>query len=144
MIGFPFPQDSGLATMARIFPTLAAIAALASLAACDQTNPKASEAGDPKPKTSLVQYTDALAKKANALFGDTIESRAGAAGDRAADHARKALSSSSYEQVVGVSDCTDDCAGHDAGLAWARSKKIENPDDCPNEHGEAFEDGCRA
>jgi hypothetical protein len=128
--------------MARIVSTLAAVVALASLAACDQTNPKGSD-GSATPKASFVQYTDALAKKANALFGDTIESRARKAGDQAANRARNAMSSSNYEQTVG--DCVDDdCAGHNAGFAWAKSRKLEDAENCPSDRGDAFEDGCRA
>jgi hypothetical protein len=129
--------------MTRIFAILAVVGAVASVAACDQTTPKASETGGARPNPSLVQYTDALAKKANALFGDTIESRAGKAGDQAANRARNAMSSSNYEQTVG--DCADDdCAGHDAGFAWAKGKKLEDAETCPSDRGDAFEDGCRA
>jgi hypothetical protein len=131
--------------MTRIFPILAAIAAVVTLAACDQLKSKDGEAaGAAKPKPPVVQYGEALAKRVNALFGDTLEKRAGTAGDQAADHARNAMSSGGYEQAVGDSDCTDDCAGHDAGFATARAKKIENPNNCPNDRGDAFEEGCRA
>ena len=128
--------------MTRICPFLAAIFAVASLAACDQAKTKAS-GGSTTPKPTFVQYTDALAKKANTLFGDTIESRAGKAGDQAANRARTTMSASNYEQTVG--DCADDdCAGHNAGFAWAKAKKLEDPGNCPSDRGDAFEDGCRA
>jgi hypothetical protein len=131
--------------MARTIKILAAFAAVASLAACDQTNPKDKDSASlAKPSPPILQYGAALAKKANVLFGDTIQSRAGKAGDKAADHARNALVSDTYKQAVGDTECTQDCGGHDAGFALARSQKIEDPENCPKDRGDAFEEGCRA
>jgi hypothetical protein len=128
-----------------LFPTLAALAAALALGACDQSAGSASNKAAAVDARSLpAQYTDALAKKANALFNDTIQSRAGAAGDRAANLARGEATNSTYEQLTGDRDCGEDCNGHDAGYAWARLHKAEDPNSCPNDKGDNFEDGCRA
>ena len=131
--------------MTRMFSTLAALVAVATLAGCDQSATKAKDSPSlAKPSPPIVVYGEALAKKANALFGDTIQSRAGKASEKAADQARNALASDTYQQAVDDSDCSEDCAGHNAGFALARAKKIEDPVNCPSDKGEAFEEGCRA
>lgn len=69
---------------------------------------------------------------ANPLRGDFNE-------DRATDAANGSLSGETYEGVVGSSDCTDDCSGHEAGWRWAAEGN-----DCGGGGSESFDDGCRA
>lgn len=40
-------------------------------------------------------------------------------------------------------ECTEDCAGHEAGYQWAEDNGIDNPDDC-GANSESFIEGCRA
>jgi hypothetical protein len=135
--------------MVRKIAILAAFTAAVALAGCVQKPEggkvgKVSQNGADLPKPLLVQYTDAIAKKANALFNDTIQTRAAKAGERAADEARNDAANSDFKRVTGDQSCEEDCAGHDTGYAWAKVHKTEKAVDCPNDKGEAFEEGCRA
>lgn len=38
--------------------------------------------------------------------------------------------------------CTSDCSGHEAGYAWARSRGIDDPDDCGG-NSQSFVEGCQ-
>lgn len=40
-------------------------------------------------------------------------------------------------------DCTKDCSGHQAGYAWAKSKGIDDVDDCGG-NSQSFIEGCYA
>jgi hypothetical protein len=40
-------------------------------------------------------------------------------------------------------ECTEDCAGHEAGYHWAEEHNIDNPDDCGG-NSESFIEGCKA
>ena len=42
------------------------------------------------------------------------------------------------ECIVPSNPWAGDGGGHEAGFNWAE----ENHDDCPNDHGESFEEGC--
>lgn len=43
----------------------------------------------------------------------------------------------------GGDECTEDCAGHDAGRDWAEEKGITDPDDCGGRSW-SFVEGCRS
>jgi lipocalin len=40
-------------------------------------------------------------------------------------------------------DCTEDCAGHEAGYKWAEEHEISDEDDCTGNSG-SFIEGCKA
>jgi hypothetical protein len=64
--------------------------------------------------------------------------------DDQANDAAIAATAGTYRTDVGTAACTDDCSGHDAGYAWAREHDIDDEANCPTDHGDSFEGGCKA
>lgn len=59
--------------------------------------------------------------------------------DRAvADHAGM-----TYDDLGSPYGCTDDCSGHEAGVAWAQENEIHDPSDCGGRSA-SFVEGCEA
>ena len=48
-----------------------------------------------------------------------------------------------YRQVEGSVDCAEDCAGHDAGFAYAQEHDIEDDNGCKSASG-SYVEGCEA
>lgn len=66
--------------------------------------------------------------------------------DGATDNQSRASSipyGSTYEDVHGSADCTDDCSGHDAGYQWAEDNDVSDESECDGD-SESFNEGCRA
>jgi hypothetical protein len=51
------------------------------------------------------------------------------------------ISSAAHGQYSGQYGCTQDCAGHEAGYAWAEENGIDDPDDCGG-RSQSFIEGC--
>jgi hypothetical protein len=56
---------------------------------------------------------------------------------------RAATSGGPYAAEHGISDCTEDCSGHEAGYAWAERNGIDEEDDCTG-NSDSFIEGCKA
>lgn len=59
--------------------------------------------------------------------------------DRAADD----LDGTTYSDLGEPYGCTQDCLGHEAGVAWAQEHSITDPDECGGK-SQSFIEGCQA
>ena len=63
--------------------------------------------------------------------------------DEAREAAADELAGYTYEDLGEPYGCTQDCSGHEAGVAWAQENGIVYPEDCGG-RSESFEEGCLA
>ena len=63
--------------------------------------------------------------------------------DQAYETAGEQLSDASFEDVGDISQCTDDCGGHDAGFEWAREQGVTDSSECSRD-SQSFVEGCEA
>ena len=76
--------------------------------------------------------------------GPSKQEKADEAAAKAAEAARSEMQGRDYEEVLGASGCTGDCAGHNAGFAYAQENGIEGPSTECEDHGDSFDEGCAA
>lgn len=69
----------------------------------------------------------------------TLEDRREAAVEEAAS----SLSGTTYADLGEPYGCTEDCSGHEAGVAWANENGITDPGDCGG-RSQSFIEGCEA
>jgi len=63
-----------------------------------------------------------------------VEADAYAAEDDAVATAHSEMADKTYQEEKGFMDCTEDCSGHEAGFAWAKTHEIDDDSDC---HGDS-------
>lgn len=63
--------------------------------------------------------------------------------DQAYEKAQDELSHASFEDIGDISQCTEDCGGHDAGFDWARDQGITDTSECSGD-SQSFVEGCQA
>jgi hypothetical protein len=61
----------------------------------------------------------------------------------ALDEAASSLSGLTYSDLGEPYGCTDDCSGHEAGVAWAEENELRDPGDCGG-RSQSFVEGCEA
>jgi hypothetical protein len=96
------------------------------------------------PERSADHYEDAGGGAAQTVDGNNQRSRvqvedADALNERAADD----LEGSTYSDLGEPYGCTQDCSGHEAGVAWAQEQLITDPDECGGK-SQSFMEGCQA
>lgn len=61
----------------------------------------------------------------------------------ALEDAAAAQSGMTYSDLGEPYGCTEDCSGHEAGVAWAEENDLRDPDDCGG-RSQSFVEGCQA
>lgn len=79
----------------------------------------------------------------DAAQGDDSNHDSEAAEEKARQKAVDELEDQTYEDVMGSSECTEDCSGHNAGWEWAKKKDIIDADECSGD-SDSFIAGCKA
>ena len=120
----------------RLRLTLSLIFCAAFLSACGPSSDKQAS------QQNSSDGADSGSDKQDSQSDDSQNNSARSA-DTARQNAIEALQDQTYEDVMGVGECTEDCSGHNAGWEWAKEHQVFDPDDCSG-NSDSFIEGCKA